>query len=96
MASEQYPGYMSGNLCKLICMHTFTCLKDTFGPDPLRIDSDAEILWQALQRSARPVGLVLMDQKSISGLGNEGAFLWAPHSENVFVSWAQLTCISVH
>lgn len=40
------------------------------GPDPLREDADAELLWRAVQGSKKPIGLVLMDQSMIAGLGN--------------------------
>eukprot|EP00892_Ulva_mutabilis_P010563 jgi/Ulvmu1/787/UM010_0161.1 len=40
------------------------------GPDPLREDADAELLWEAVQASKKPIGLVLMDQSMVAGLGN--------------------------
>lgn len=40
------------------------------GPDPLREDADAEALWAVVQASKKPIGLVLMDQTMIAGLGN--------------------------
>jgi formamidopyrimidine-DNA glycosylase len=40
------------------------------GQDPLRQDADAEVLWAAVQRSRKPIGLVLMDQSMIAGVGN--------------------------
>lgn len=40
------------------------------GPDPLREDADAERLWEAVQASKKPIGLVLMDQSMVAGLGN--------------------------
>lgn len=40
------------------------------GPDPLREDADAEVLWAKVQTSKKPIGLVLMDQTMIAGLGN--------------------------
>ena len=40
------------------------------GPDPLREDADVEVVWQKLQKSKKPVGLVLMDQSMVAGIGN--------------------------
>ncbi|GLI68206.1 hypothetical protein VaNZ11_012540 [Volvox africanus] len=40
------------------------------GPDPLREDADKELLWSKLSRSRKPIGLVLMDQSMVAGLGN--------------------------
>ena len=40
------------------------------GPDPLREDADGELVWARMQASRKPVGLVLMDQSMIAGIGN--------------------------
>lgn len=40
------------------------------GPDPLREDADAELLWARMQRSKTPVGLILMQQDAVAGIGN--------------------------
>ena len=40
------------------------------GPDPLRDDADPEQLWSRLQRSAKPIGLLLMEQDVVAGIGN--------------------------
>lgn len=40
------------------------------GPDPLRRDADPERMWDRLQRSSKPVGLLLMEQDVIAGIGN--------------------------
>jgi formamidopyrimidine-DNA glycosylase len=40
------------------------------GPDPLREDADKELLWERMQRSKAPVGLLLMDQSAVAGIGN--------------------------
>lgn len=40
------------------------------GPDPLRKDADPEQAWAKLQRSDKPVGLLLMEQDVIAGIGN--------------------------
>jgi endonuclease-8 len=40
------------------------------GPDPLRRDADPERMWARLKRSAKPVGLLLMEQDVVAGIGN--------------------------
>lgn len=40
------------------------------GPDPLRRDADPERMWDRLQRSTKPVGLLLMEQDVVAGIGN--------------------------
>ena len=40
------------------------------GPDPLREDADGEVLWAKMQTSRKPVGLILMDQSAVAGVGN--------------------------
>jgi endonuclease-8 len=40
------------------------------GPDPLRKDADPEQTWAKLERSDKPVGLLLMEQDVIAGIGN--------------------------
>ena len=40
------------------------------GPDPLRDDADPERLWQRMIKSRKPVGLFLMDQEAVAGIGN--------------------------
>ena len=42
----------------------------TLGPDPLRPDADPERLWDRLQRSTKPIGLLLMEQDVVAGIGN--------------------------
>lgn len=40
------------------------------GPDPLREDADGEKLWAKMQAAKKPVGLILMDQSAVAGVGN--------------------------
>lgn len=40
------------------------------GPDPLREDADVEVLWQRVRSSKKAVGLILMDQSMVGGIGN--------------------------
>lgn len=40
------------------------------GPDPLRDDADPERAWDRIHRSRRAIGLLIMDQQVMSGVGN--------------------------
>ena len=40
------------------------------GPDPLRADADPEAMWDRVRRSAKPIGLLLMEQDVVAGIGN--------------------------
>ncbi|MDO8309636.1 MAG: DNA-formamidopyrimidine glycosylase family protein [Actinomycetota bacterium] len=40
------------------------------GPDPIRRDADPGPAWEKASRSASPIGILLMDQAVISGVGN--------------------------
>lgn len=40
------------------------------GPDPLREDADVEVVWNKLSSSRKSVGLILMDQAMVAGIGN--------------------------
>jgi endonuclease-8 len=40
------------------------------GPDPLRKDADPDGTWAKLQRSDKAVGLLLMEQDVVAGIGN--------------------------
>lgn len=44
--------------------------KAKLGPDPLREDADAEVVWARVQGSRKPIGQLLMDQDAVAGLGN--------------------------
>ncbi|MGV9859561.1 Fpg/Nei family DNA glycosylase [Gordonia sp. NPDC003425] len=56
--------------CELYTPADLDALTARLGPDPLRSDADPERAWQAIARSRRPVGALLMDQKVIAGVGN--------------------------
>jgi len=40
------------------------------GPDPLRADADPEVLWRSIHASTKPIGLLLMEQDVVAGIGN--------------------------
>jgi endonuclease VIII len=45
-------------------------LLERLGPDPLRDAADERRAWQRLARSRAPIGLLLMDQSVLAGVGN--------------------------
>ncbi|KAK9868369.1 hypothetical protein WJX84_004801 [Apatococcus fuscideae] len=51
-------------------MDLYEARKAKLGPDPLREDADAELLWMRVQGSRKPIGQLLMDQDAVAGLGN--------------------------
>lgn len=40
------------------------------GPDPLRADADPDLAWARIRTSRRPVGVLLMEQSVLAGVGN--------------------------
>ena len=40
------------------------------GPDPLRADRNPELMWERIHRSSRSIGLLLMEQDVVAGVGN--------------------------
>ncbi|CAL5225951.1 g8750 [Coccomyxa viridis] len=63
-----------GQLSAMIVQHGGLDLyeekKGNLGPDPLREDADKELLWERMHKSKASVGLLLMDQKAVAGIGN--------------------------
>jgi formamidopyrimidine-DNA glycosylase len=45
-------------------------LLERLGPDPLRDDADERAAWQRIARSRAPIGVLLMDQSVLAGVGN--------------------------
>ena len=56
--------------CRLVSPSERDAIVCGLGPDPLRRDADPERLWLRLQRSSKPVGLLLMEQDVVAGIGN--------------------------
>lgn len=71
--------------CELLDPPAVDALLARLGPDPIRRDGDPERAWVKLARRASPIGLALMDQAVISGVGNvyraEVLFVHAIHPE---------------
>lgn len=56
--------------CALVTPDERRAVVATLGPDPLRRDAKPERLWAKLQRSGKPIGLLLMEQDVVAGIGN--------------------------
>ena len=63
-------GYMSGILCRLLSAAQLAKVTAQLGPDPLRVDSEPLRAWKSIRSSSRPIGLMLMDQSVMAGIGN--------------------------
>jgi endonuclease VIII len=76
---------IGATICELIDPVGQAAILARLGPDPLRRDGDPERAWPKLQRRASPVGLALMDQSVIAGVGNvyraESLFVHGIHPE---------------
>jgi endonuclease-8 len=58
------------NTCELIDRDAYRATLDRLGPDPLRQDANPERAWARIHSSKTPVGLLLMDQSVMAGIGN--------------------------
>ncbi|NMD55596.1 MULTISPECIES: Fpg/Nei family DNA glycosylase [Tsukamurella] len=56
--------------CELVTEEQVDGVLARLGPDPLRPDSDPEDARRRIERSRRPIGALLMDQKVMAGVGN--------------------------
>jgi endonuclease-8 len=58
------------NQCELITKNVYQEIINRIGPDPLRDDADPSRAWERIHKSRTPIGLLLMDQSIIAGIGN--------------------------
>ena len=58
------------NQCEIISPTEAADIVDGLGPDPLRADADPTRAWDRIHTSKQPIGLLLMDQSVIAGIGN--------------------------
>ena len=56
--------------CEVIDDSAVDKVRARLGPDPLDPDADPAQAWERINRSARPIGALLMDQKVLAGVGN--------------------------
>jgi endonuclease-8 len=57
-------------VCAVITPGEAAAVVARLGPDPLRRDADPERFVDRVQRSAKPIGALLLDQDVIAGVGN--------------------------
>jgi len=56
--------------CALVTDTDKRAVEDRLGPDPLRADADPDRAWARISRSRTTVAALLMDQKTVAGVGN--------------------------
>lgn len=56
--------------CSIFDEKKWQTLRARIGPDPLRPESDPEPAFAVIEKRATPIGLLLMDQSVIGGIGN--------------------------
>lgn len=56
--------------CEVLTTAEVERFVERLGPDPLRADADPTQVLRRIQRSASPVGVLLMNQQVIAGVGN--------------------------
>ncbi len=57
-------------ICEVLDQSGVDALFNRIGPDVLRADANPEISFQKIQRSALPIGQLIMDQSIMAGIGN--------------------------
>ncbi|MDI2127358.1 Fpg/Nei family DNA glycosylase [Yinghuangia seranimata] len=58
------------NTCRVVTRAEKDTVHARLGPDPLRPDADPALAWARIQRSAKPIAELLMDQRVLAGVGN--------------------------
>jgi len=56
--------------CELINPDRREAILDGLGPEPLRPTPDDEAVWKAVHESDAPIGVLLLDQRVVAGVGN--------------------------
>jgi len=69
-SDEVYADLRGPTACELVTPPEVDALFARLGPDPLRRDADPELAWARLSRSRTAVGVLLMDQSVLAGVGN--------------------------
>jgi len=57
-------------ICAVITRDEKSALLTKLGPDPLQSASDPERVWRRISKSRTPIGVLLLDQNVLSGVGN--------------------------
>ncbi|HWL99036.1 MAG TPA: DNA-formamidopyrimidine glycosylase family protein [Nocardioidaceae bacterium] len=67
---EAYADLRGPIICRVVTAAERAAVLDRLGPDPLRAGDDPEHVWQRISRSRRPIGVLLLQQETVAGLGN--------------------------
>lgn len=57
-------------VCRTLTPEEVNAVRAKLGPDPLNEDADPTAFYAAAAKTSRPIGVVLMDQACLSGVGN--------------------------
>ncbi len=69
-AAERYADLRGATVCELIGPAEKAVIHARLGADPLRRDAHPERSWNRISTSRTPIGILLMDQRIIAGVGN--------------------------
>ncbi|GAB4005205.1 Fpg/Nei family DNA glycosylase [Nocardioides ultimimeridianus] len=65
-----YADLRGATTCALVTPAQRDAVVARSGPDPLRADADPGRAWARISRSSTPIGVLLMDQSVLAGVGN--------------------------
>jgi endonuclease-8 len=65
-----YADLRGATTCALVTAAERDAVIARSGPDPLRADADPAAAWARISRSSAPIGVLLMDQTVLAGVGN--------------------------
>ncbi|KAJ8905484.1 hypothetical protein NDN08_001991 [Rhodosorus marinus] len=70
LTSSNTEAYLSSMICQHGGLELYDEKVNKLGEDPLREDAMSERFWEKIQSSKKSIGLMLMDQTAIAGVGN--------------------------
>ncbi|MGH3354973.1 MAG: Fpg/Nei family DNA glycosylase, partial [Nocardioidaceae bacterium] len=65
-----YADLRGPTVCELVTTAERDAVLDRLGPDPLRAGADPGLVWARLRRTSTPIGILLMKQDVLAGVGN--------------------------
>ncbi len=71
LAGDEVAWDLTGPMvCAVVSPDERAAVVAKLGPDPLRRDADPERMWAKVHRSSKSIGLLLMEQDVVAGVGN--------------------------
>lgn len=70
VAEHGWADLVGPTVCRTLTGSEVAQVRAKLGPDPLNADADPSAFYRAAAKTSRPIGVVLMDQQAISGVGN--------------------------